>query len=143
GGAALPPFGRVAAAAGGLILCVRPGRWLALGAATAVAANGNAVVDLSSALCGFHVAGPRVREALARSCRLDLDPREFPADGAARTIIAQVSAIVAALPSGLLLLTPSTTARHFHEWIAGAARPFGVALMPAAVGTDFSRGETT
>jgi len=46
----------------------------------------------------------------------------------AATIMAQVSVIFAALPSGLLLLTPSTTARHFREWLASTAKPFG--FMP-------------
>jgi sirohydrochlorin ferrochelatase len=33
--------------------------------------------------------------------------------------------ILVALGSGLLLLTPASTARHFHEWLLAAARPLG------------------
>ena len=126
-GTALPEFGRCAAtASGGLVLCVRPGRWLVLGAAAVT--EEYVAVDLSSAYRVLHLAGPAVREALARSCRLDLDPRVFPEGCATATLIAQVSVILAARPSGFVLLTPSTTARHFCEWIEAAARPFGFAV---------------
>jgi hypothetical protein len=36
-----------------------------------------------------------------------------------------VPIVIVALRAGLLLITPATTARHFQEWIARAARPFG------------------
>jgi len=135
-GLALPERGRIMVTREALVLCVRPQRWLFLSApATTGAAAARwqeacggmaAAVDLSSALLGLHVDGPRAREALARGCRLDLDPAVFPFGTAAATLIAQVSAIVAALPSGFLLLTPATTGRHFRDWLSGAARPFGL-----------------
>ena len=43
---------------------------------------------------------------------------------------AQVSTILVATSSGMLLLTPSTTARHFSAWLALAARPFGFVEQP-------------
>ncbi len=141
-----PTFGRITSVTGRLILSVRPGRWLLLTAperAGASAAHWRAVcedlgvaIDLSSGLSAWHLAGAAGREMLARGCRLDLDWREFPVGRAAATVIAQVSVALAALPSGLLLLTPSTTARHFHEWVTAAAQPFAPA--PQA---DFSVGE--
>jgi len=136
-GVSLPHFGRLAAAGDTLALCVRPQRWLLLSAPlapglTAAAwqapcAGMAAVVDLSSALVAVHLSGPRAREALARSCRLDLDPDVFPPGHAAATIMAQVGAILAAVPAGMLILTPASTARHLHEWLVSAARPFGLA----------------
>jgi heterotetrameric sarcosine oxidase gamma subunit len=136
-GLTLPPLGRVVAARGTLALCVRPERWLLLSAPTTAGVAASrwqqactgvaAAVDLSSGLSGVYLAGPQAREALARGCRLDLDPRVFPAGHAAATIIAQVAAILAALPAGMLILTPASTARHFREWLEGAARPFGLA----------------
>jgi hypothetical protein len=39
--------------------------------------------------------------------------------------MAQVGVIVARLPPGVLLLSPASTAQHFAEWLATAARPFG------------------
>jgi hypothetical protein len=41
----------------------------------------------------------------------------------------QVSVILVALPSGLLLLTPASTARHVREWLVSTAKPF--VLMPS------------
>jgi sarcosine oxidase subunit gamma len=139
-GLPLPAFGHVAWAAGQVALSVRPQRWLVLSApeaaGTAAAlwhsacAGVGAAIDLSSAQTVLHLAGPAVRELLARSCRLDLDPDAFPPGSAAATIMMQVSVILAALPSGLLLLTPATTARHVREWLLAAATPFG--LMPSS-----------
>jgi sarcosine oxidase gamma subunit len=64
---------------------------------------------------------------------LDLDPQHFPKGRAAATIVAQVATVIVALPHGLLLLTPSTTARHFCEWLLATGRPFGIG-SPCEVG---------
>ena len=139
-GIRLPALAGVAAASDQLALCVRPARWLLLSppaspGATAALWQGacarlGAAADLSSGLAALHLSGPRVRELLSRGCRLDLDPQVFPAGRAAATIIVQVSVILAVLASGLLLLTPSSTARHLREWLSFTARPFG--LVPGA-----------
>ena len=84
------------------------------------------MVDLSSGLAVLHLCGPEARAVLARSCRLDLDPKHFPTGRAAATIVAQVSTVIVATPRGLLLLTPSSTARHFREWLLATGRPFGI-----------------
>jgi sarcosine oxidase subunit gamma len=84
-------------------------------------------VDLSSAFTALYVAGPAVREVLARGCRLDLHEEAFASGGVASTHMAQVAVTLAALPAGWLLLTPSTTARHFREWLTATAGPFGIA----------------
>jgi sarcosine oxidase subunit gamma len=142
----LPALGGAALRPEQLTLCVRPERWLLLappasaGAAaqlwhTACAPAG-AALDLSCALAAMHLAGPAVREMLARGCRLDLHPLAFPPGAAAATIIAQVSVILASLPSGLLLLTPSSTARHLRAWLGSTAQPFGFVAQ-----TDFTVAE--
>jgi sarcosine oxidase subunit gamma len=132
----LPVLGRVAVSSGQLALCVRPARWLLLappaspGATAAhwqaACARVGAAVDLSSGLAGWRLAGPQLRDVLARACRLDLDPQVFPAGSAAATIMAQVPAILAVLPWGLLLLTPTSTARHWREWLTSTGKPFGL-----------------
>jgi len=132
----LPACGRLALRAGGLALAVRPGRWLLLSApadsGTAAAswqtavAESAAVIDLSSALTTLHLAGAAMREMLARGCRLDLDPEVFTPGTAAATVVAQVSVTLAALPAGMLLLTPSSTAQYFEEWLASIGKPFGL-----------------
>jgi sarcosine oxidase, subunit gamma len=132
----LPAAGRLTRAAGGVALCVSPGRWLLIGepaapAELAASWSGEcdgcaAVVDLSSSLSVLHLAGAASGEMLARGCRLDLARPAFPEGSAAATVMAQVSVILAALPAGMLLLTPATTARHFREWLAHTGKPFGL-----------------
>jgi hypothetical protein len=121
----LPALGRLALT---LLLGPRalPGATAALW--QAACARAGAAVDLSSGLTALHLSGPQVRELLSRGCRLDLDPEVFPAGSAAATIMAQVAVILAVLPSGLVLLTPATTARHLREWLASTAKPFGLVL---------------
>jgi sarcosine oxidase subunit gamma len=135
-GCTLPPLGRAQPSAAALALAVRPERWLLLLPAAAAGANAAAwqrrcagagtVVELSAGLHAFALTGSAAREVLRRGCRLDLDPAVFPAGAAAATSIAQVAVTLAALPAGLLLLTPGSTAGHFTEWLGGAARAFGM-----------------
>lgn len=135
-GAQLAPFGGCTLMQGQISLAIRPQRWLLLTAPVAAAPAASlwqgacsgigAAVDLSSALTVFHLAGSAARAVLARGCRLDLHPDVFPCWRAAATPIAQVAVILASLASGWLLLAPATTARHFHEWLASAAQPFGL-----------------
>lgn len=132
-----PEFGRIARARETVVLCTRPERWLVLtapgppGAALSLwreaCAGCAAAVDLSSAFTALCVAGPAVREVLARGCRLDLHDEAFASGSVASTHMAQVAVTLAALPAGWLLLTPSTTARHFREWLTATAGPFGIA----------------
>jgi len=135
-GVQLPDLGQVGFAGETLAICVRPERWLlvtppaAPGTAAATwqaACVGCAIgVDLSSAFTALEVGGSEARALLARGCRLDLDREIFPAGRAAATLIAQVSVILVALPAEVLLLTPSSTARYFREWLSRTARPFGL-----------------
>jgi sarcosine oxidase subunit gamma len=136
-GEVLPDFGRVVSGESQLALCVRPARWLLLdprppplAEARAIrwrtgCAGAAAVTDLSSALAAFTVSGTAGREMLARGCRLDLDPQVFAPGSAAATVMAQVPVILAALTQVMLLLTPSSTAQHFKEWLDAASQPFG------------------
>jgi heterotetrameric sarcosine oxidase gamma subunit len=135
-GLELPRPGGVAVGRQTLALCVRPERWLILSpsAAPAVthsawqraAAGLAAAVDLSSGLVALHLAGPAAAEVLVRGCSLDLAGDPFPAGGAAATIMAQLSVVLAAVSPGWLLLTPATTARHLREWLTATGKPFGL-----------------
>jgi len=145
---ALPALGRLNRGPHGLTLAVRPERWLlvcppaAPGALAqswrAACAGTAAVVEQSAALAVFHVGASAAREMLKRGCRLDLDPRVFPGDSAAATVIMQLPVTIAALASGWLLLTPSSTARDFREWLLSAARPFGLAAFASASVAELS-----
>jgi heterotetrameric sarcosine oxidase gamma subunit len=132
-----PECGRIATVRETLMLCTCPERWLVLtapgapGAALSLwwgaCAGCAAPVELSCAFTALYLTGPAVREVLARGCRLDLHDDAFARGSVASTHMAQVSVTIAALPAGWLLLTPSTTARHFREWLTVTARPFGLA----------------
>jgi len=149
----LPVLGRVTAAADQLALCIRPARWLLIAAPAhpgataalwqAACARVGAAVDLSSGLAALHLGGPQVREVLSRACRLDLDPQVFPPGNAAATVMAQVAVILAVLPSGLLLLTPTSTARHLREWLTSTAKPFGLVPRADVTVAALSGDETT
>jgi heterotetrameric sarcosine oxidase gamma subunit len=135
-GEPLPALGHFGGGTAGLNLAVRPDRWLLLatpaepgalaGSWQQYCADCAAAIELSAALSAFHITGEATRELLKRGCRLDLDPARFPAGSAAATIMVQVPVILAALADGVLLLTPSSTARHFREWLMATARPFGL-----------------
>jgi heterotetrameric sarcosine oxidase gamma subunit len=140
-GLALPAFGRATVSGGQLAIAVRPERWLLLSPPAALGLVGAtwqeacagcaAVIELSSGLAVFYLAGADSAEVLARGCRLDLHPTVFPAGHAAATTIAQVAVIIVGLPAARLLLTPATTARHFAEWLAATGAPFGIAQTGA------------
>lgn len=144
----LPAVGQVAGTEERMLLCVRPGRWLWVeprqeaGASAAqweaACAGVATVVDLSSALKVYALSGSAVSEVLARGCRLDLDPGVFAAGRAARTLMAQVSVILARGDSGMMLLTPATTAEHFLEWLTATAAPFGL-----RAGADFDSEDSS
>jgi heterotetrameric sarcosine oxidase gamma subunit len=134
-GVELPTLGRSIRSGDHLALCVRPNRWLIVStpsAATPAAAGEAAAswsaacagvgiaIDLSCALSAFHLSGESARDVVARNCRVDLDPEVFSMGSTAATIMAQVSVVLTSLDSGILLLTPATTARHFSEWLAAA-----------------------
>jgi len=135
-GEPLPALGLVGKGTAGLNLAVRPDRWLLLAAPAEPGVLARswqqhcghcaAAIELSGALTAIHITGDATRELLKRGCRLDLDPARFPAGRAASTIMVQVPVILAALTDGVLLLTPSSTARHFREWLATTAKPFGL-----------------
>jgi heterotetrameric sarcosine oxidase gamma subunit len=141
-GVRLAGLGRIDVGSARLTLAVRPGRWLLLGPLAApgtsllawqqALAGRGAAVDVSAGLAVLVLGGSDLREMLARGCRLDLRAAAFPEGSAAATIMAQVPVVLAALTSRILLLTPSTTARHLSEWLVSTARPFGLA----------NRGET-
>jgi len=135
-GSSLPPVGHLTVTAQRRVLCVRPGRWLLLeprgepGTSAArwesdCAGIGTAV-DLTSALSTLDLTGAAVREVLARGCRLDLALERFPEGRAARTVMAQVPVILGASSAGVMLLTSSTMARHFSDWLVASAKPFGL-----------------
>jgi sarcosine oxidase subunit gamma len=86
-----------------------------------------AVVDQSSGLVVLRLDGPHAAAALAKGCRVDLDARAFGGGCVARTIIAQVPAIVHRVDPGPTfdLIVPATLARSFVDFLLHAAAEFG------------------
>ena len=135
----LPPLGPRARSPRGLALAVRPERWLMVLAPHrgherhAVAGASGHDRRSGGAVRGARRFLPRgrvcTREVLRRGCRLDLDPGVFAAGSAAATQMAQVAVTLAALPGGLLLVTPASTARHLREWLMQVGRAFGIAAV--------------
>jgi sarcosine oxidase, subunit gamma len=158
-GYSLPAFGCAASHDGRLALCVRPNRWLLLqprplgredaeaGPASNSAGDWQAAcdgigsaVDLSSGLTLLLLRGPHAVELLDRHCRLDLRREHFAVGRAAASLIAQVPIIMVTRARGLLLATPSSTSRHFREWLVAAGRPFGLGA-PRSVATEELLGD--
>ena len=135
-GIALPGFGRAVPTDRWISLSVRPERWLILLAPTASGARvaqwqaacsgAGAAVDVSSAWSVLQLSGPMGRELLSRSCRVDLSEGAAPVGRAIATVMAQVGVIIVTTSSGPLVLTQSTMARHFREWLALSAHSAGL-----------------
>jgi sarcosine oxidase subunit gamma len=111
-------------------MIVAPGSGEALAARLATALDGLALVtDQSDARGVFAVAGPRRLAMLETVLPLDLHPRAFPADGAAVTEMAGLSAIVWTDPAGdVIIAVPRSmeedaAALLGHAAAATAGRP--------------------
>jgi sarcosine oxidase subunit gamma len=85
----------------GVCLWLGPDEWLLVTAvdtagevaarlAAALVGTHHAVVDVSHRTLAFRLAGPRVRDALAAGCPLDLHPPAFPSGAVARTLLGKV-----------------------------------------------------
>src|SRR5579871_1782673 len=140
-GVRLPPLGRIEACAGGVVLGVRPERWLLLLARSgaerqleAWAAAAAAVIDLSSALAGFRLSSVHRGDTLHRlGCRLDLD--RFEPGTAAATTIAQTATIVARYGQDWLLLCAASYGAHLGHWLShNLAAHRGTAAAPTSIG---------
>ena len=132
-------------------LAIAPARWwwrCPLGLAEAelrrlagVLGSKAALIDQSSGFAGFRLQGPSVRYALARVCRLDLDERAFPPGHAARSIIAQVPALVVRprITDTFDIHVPTTFGPAFAAHLERATHEFSRGVEPARLpdmGTD-------
>ncbi len=92
-----------------------------------------AVLDQSGGFVVLRVAGPMASAALAKGCRLDLDARVLTSSRVARSLIAQVQAILyrPAGDHGFDVIVPATFARSFAEFLRNAAAEFGCTVLPA------------
>jgi heterotetrameric sarcosine oxidase gamma subunit len=142
-GAELPSLPRCVAARDTAFVWSGPDQWLAYrhpslaqsmeGALAEPLAEFAAIVDQSHGRTILRVAGPRVREALAKGLAIDLHPREFKTGYAAVTAVAQIAVhfwqtddrptYQFAVPRGFAL--------SFWHWLEASAAEYGLEFIPS------------
>lgn len=129
---------------GGLSLVgLAPDRWLVVGDGPASSASIErlvvrldglaAIADQSDAYGVLRLWGPRVRDALAKGCPIDLHPSVFGPGDAATVPIASVPCRlwqVDATPA-YDILVPRSYAASFWHWLTASAAEYGFEVMPA------------
>lgn len=93
-----------------------------------------AVTDQSDARAVLRLAGPRVRDVLAKGVMLDLHPAAFAAGDAALTSVAYVGMHLWRLedmPEGPVfeVAVPRSMARSFWSWFVASASEFGCRVV--------------
>jgi heterotetrameric sarcosine oxidase gamma subunit len=139
-GLVLPGPGRNATAEGRTAIWLQPGIWAiaaprgAEGALARdlsdIAAASAAVIDQSHGRCTIRIEGARVRDALAKGCRLDLHPKAFSVGATATTQIAHIGCLLHHADIDAFELTMMATfAEAYWEWLTGAAAEFGYEVL--------------
>jgi heterotetrameric sarcosine oxidase gamma subunit len=114
-----------------------PGQWLVLsndrGIADRLASELHglaAVTDQSDGRAVLRLAGPRVHDALAKGCPIDLHPRVFRPGEAALTVIAHIGVHLWQLDEAPTyeLAVFRSFAGSFWGWLSAAAAEFGLEL---------------
>ena len=116
------------------ILCTAPDEWLLVYTPTSVvrlrnilapelSAQSLVLVDLTDGLAVVEVSGTGVRDVMARSCGLDLDPQQFKAGECARTRFAQIPVVIDCVqdPGVFRLYTPRSYAVWLTDWLNDAS----------------------
>jgi sarcosine oxidase subunit gamma len=128
----------VAAGSGCALVWMGPEQWLALAddrlfPTRLVEALGEnaAVSDQSDARAILHLRGPRLRDALAKGCPIDLHPDAFEPGDAAVTAIAQVGVHIWWLPDddGLHVAVFRSMASSFWSWLFASSAEFGIQVV--------------
>jgi heterotetrameric sarcosine oxidase gamma subunit len=120
-----------------------PGRWLA-GTSAQTGASLEAmlrnelsgvasVINQTDGRCVFRIAGPSVREVLAKGVPVDLDPRVFGPGDTALTLVGHINAHfwqIDRTPT-YEFAVPRSFAASFCEWLFAAAASYGLAIRSA------------
>jgi sarcosine oxidase subunit gamma len=118
------------------VLALGPDQWLLVCAQTLPApANllaGVTLTDVSHGRAVVRVAGPRVRDALAKGCALDLHPRVFPVARCAQTVIARIPLLLDHVDADAFdVYCPRSYADSYWHWLTEACEEYGCAIAPA------------
>lgn len=142
-GLALPAGPRAAGEPDLALLGTAPGRWLAVSetrtdlAGDLVAALGAhaAITEQSDALLTFDLAGPRVRDLLAKGVAIDLHPEVFAPGSVAVTDIAHIGATLWRTGEDTYrLLVARSFAPAFVRFLIASAAEYGFRLDGAGRG---------
>ena len=124
-----------------------PGQWLliaddATGFAGAWQALSGlaAVADQSSGRAVLKLSGPKVRDALAKGCMLDLHPVAFPVGMTALTSIAHIGVHLWRVedgPEGAVfeIMVARSMAGSFWSWLSASVAEFGCEVVSAKAST--------
>ena len=90
-----------------------------------------AVVDQSDSRLVLHLAGPRVRDVLAKGLSVDLHPRAFKAGDVATTLVAHIGVQLDMLDDAptFQMTAPRSTAGSFWSWLTASAAEFGYEVI--------------
>ena len=117
-----------------------PGQWLLVADARGAFAEDMqalaglaAVSDQSDGKAVLRLSGPRVREALAKGCMIDLHTSAFPVDAVALTSIAYIGVHLRRAtdgPDGAVfdIMVPRSMAGSFWSWLSASAAEFGCSV---------------
>ncbi len=142
----LPLSRRAVRSAAHALVWSGPGQWLLVaedrrGFADAIEALSGlaAATDQSDSRAVLRLSGPRIRDALAKGCMLDLHPSAFPAGATALTSIAHIGVQLWRGddgPSGAVfeIMVPRSMAGSFWSWFAASAAEFGCAVTATGRG---------
>ncbi|HEX2726766.1 MAG TPA: sarcosine oxidase subunit gamma family protein [Beijerinckiaceae bacterium] len=137
-GIAPPTRPTVARGRGGDLVWAGPGQWLLVSETRDIASQAAtrlgglaAVADQSAARAVLRLSGPRVRDALAKGCLLDLHPRAFRPGDAALTSIAHIGVHLWQsddLPTYDVAVFRSM-AGSFWSWLSTSADEYGCEVV--------------
>lgn len=139
----LPPPGQRFASGSRAVLCVSPGKWLAMAADPAAprldelgrALAGKAAMTCQSdALAFIEVSGPTIEAFMEKCAAIDLHPEKFPTGSATATLVALMRCYLSRLDDAptFELAVARSTADSLLAHLTNAARSFGFSFTPSS-----------
>ena len=98
----------------------------------ALNAQGGALFDWSASRCAWRIAGVRAATVLNKGCPLDFDPRAFPANGCAQSVLGHVNALFRRdHESSFTVMVARSYARDAWGFLCSSAASYGYDVLPA------------
>lgn len=97
-----------------------------------------AIADQSHGRVLLRIAGPRVRDALAKGVSIDLHPRAFGPGHVAMTTAAHIGMHIWQLDDGPTygISTARSSAASFWHWLQASSAEFGLEILPPVGASD-------